>query len=364
MARQIFLRSVLSSVMLAIVFVGLSGCNPTVQEKEETKSEPGTTVEKTGTVEEPKEKEKAEEPSADDTTTKSIEANQSSLSTSGELKKVLKEWEDVWFLGKTQNAEAATPNAPYAMNAEDANEASRPKLTEDDVIEVIKEPKVNLGKPLVKNLDQFVPLQPNKAAWVNKKGKQVVMVGQVVQRNAPLEMFVCQKHTKEHESVLMVDVDAIVVHAALLLIGAEAGHPVKYDPEYHAATGTPIEIKVIWKDAKGKIQKAKAQDWIKNVKTGKAMKHDWVFAGSAFWENKETGERIYLARDGEFICVSNFPNAMLDLPIKSSDAREAMMFQAWKERIPPLNTPVTIVLTPKVKKVEKKQKPLKPTQKK
>lgn len=289
MARQIFWCSVFSSVLLAIVLVGLSDCSQVAKEK--TKPKP-------------------------DDVTASVDAN-----------------------NKYKKSE-------------------QPELTEDDVIEVIEEPKVKLGNPLVDNLDQFVPLQSNKAAWVDKKGKQVVMVGQVVQRNAPLEMFVCQKHTKEHESVLMVDVDAIVVHAALLLIGAEAGHPVKYDPKYEAASGTPIAIEVIWKDTKGKIQKAKAQDWIKNVRTGKAMEHDWVFAGSAFWENKETGERIYLAKDGDFICVSNFPNAMLDLPIKSSDSEKALMFQAWEERVPPLNTPVTIVLTPK--KAEKKQESSKP----
>ncbi len=41
-----------------------------------------------------------------------------------------------------------------------------------------------------------------------------------------------------------------------------------------------------------------------------------MFGGSGFWVNKETGEKHYMAKSGDFICVSNFPTAMLDLPVE------------------------------------------------
>ena len=55
-----------------------------------------------------------------------------------------------------------------------------------------------------------------------------------------------------------------------------------------------------------------------------------------------------MAEAGDFICVSNFPSAMLDLPVESSQATEQLLFQAWEERIPPLETKVFVVLAPKV----------------
>jgi hypothetical protein len=50
------------------------------------------------------------------------------------------------------------------------------------------------------------------------------------------------------------------------------------------------------------------------------------------------------------ICVSNFPSAVLDVPIQSTDSNAALLFAAYTERIPPIGTPVTIVLAPKLGK--------------
>ena len=75
-----------------------------------------------------------------------------------------------------------------------------------------------------------------------------------------------------------------------------------------------------------------------------------MFGGSGFWTDERTGERHYQAQSGDFICVSNFPSAMLDLPIPSTDKDGSLLFEAFTERIPPLGTPVTLILTPKLDK--------------
>jgi len=204
-----------------------------------------------------------------------------------------------------------------------------------------------LGSPLVDHPERLKRLDPQKPLWLDPDGKRVVMIGQVCQTDAPLEVFACLKGTKEHEAVVTVDIEAYKVHAALLAIGAKAGHPVQWAPDYVPATGSVIEVTVHWKDAQGKVRSARAQDWIRNVKTGRAMEHEWVFAGSRFWVDPDTGQRRYEAESGEFICVSNFSNAMLDLPIESSQANSDLLFETFSERIPPLGTPVTIVLRPK-----------------
>jgi len=103
----------------------------------------------------------------------------------------------------------------------------------------------------------------------------------------------------------------------------------------------------LWKDEEGGKHQARAQDWIKDIKAQKAMKFDWVFAGSGFWKDEETGQQHYKANSGDLVCVSNFPTATLDLPVESSQANEELMFAAFTDRIPPRGTKVRVVFIPR-----------------
>ncbi|HVA48451.1 MAG TPA: YdjY domain-containing protein [Pirellulales bacterium] len=193
----------------------------------------------------------------------------------------------------------------------------------------------------------LVPLDPKARVWIDKAQKRVVMVGKVCLRQGQLEMFACPEGTKEHESVLSVPVAAEKVHAALLAVDAAPGRPVQFQPKYRGATGSIIDVSLYWTDDAGKRRSAWAQDWVQDSTTGKALDQPWVFAGSGFWRDEQTGKESYMANQGELICVSNFPSAMLDLPIESSDKAGQLLFNAFTERIPPIDTPVTIVLTPR-----------------
>ncbi len=193
----------------------------------------------------------------------------------------------------------------------------------------------------------LVKLTKDYDLWVDLKRKIVVVDGQVCLREGQLEMFACPKGTKEHESIVSVNCKAQFIHAALLAVGAKPGTPVSFDPTYRPATGTEIEVLVLWKDHEGKKHQVRAQDWIRHVKTGKAMPYDWVFAGSGFWTDEQSGQRYYHGDAGDFICVSNFPTATLDLPVESSQANADLLFEAFTERIPPRGTEVRLVLRPK-----------------
>ncbi len=77
------------------------------------------------------------------------------------------------------------------------------------------------------------------------------------------------------------------------------------------------------------------------------MEAGWVFDGSGFYVDPQTGEKSYLAEGGDLICVSNFPSAMLDLSVKSTDKQdEGLLFEPWTERVPPKGTEVTMELIP------------------
>ena len=71
---------------------------------------------------------------------------------------------------------------------------------------------------------------------------------------------------------------------------------------------------------------------------------------AGFTRTRTTKKQYYLAEAGDFICVSNFPDAMLDLPIESTDSNDALEFEAFTEHIPPRGTKVTVVLAPEIEK--------------
>lgn len=212
-----------------------------------------------------------------------------------------------------------------------------------------QEPKPDFSKQKFAPPTGLARLAPDADVWLDAKRKRVVVDGQITLRRGPLEMFACSKGTKEHESIVAVNSRALHVHAGLLAIGAKSGHPVQFDPEYKPATGSVIVVTVLWKDEKGKEHKLPAQKWVRNSESQKEATFEWVFAGSGFWTDPTNGERYYHADGGDFICVSNFPTATLDLTVESSQTNTSLMFEAFTDRIPPRGTPVRLILTEKKK---------------
>lgn len=77
------------------------------------------------------------------------------------------------------------------------------------------------------------------------------------------------------------------------------------------------------------------------------LKADWVFGGSGFYVDPDTGARFYQAEEGNLICVANFTSATLDLSIPSSATNDDLLYEAYTERLPAVGTPVLIELMPR-----------------
>ncbi|HEX3601931.1 MAG TPA: YdjY domain-containing protein, partial [Lacipirellulaceae bacterium] len=73
-------------------------------------------------------------------------------------------------------------------------------------------------------------LSPRYPIWLDTKEKAVLVDGQICLREGMLEMFSCTRNTKEHESIVSADTKAYLVHAGLLSLGAQVGHPVQFQP--------------------------------------------------------------------------------------------------------------------------------------
>jgi hypothetical protein len=197
-----------------------------------------------------------------------------------------------------------------------------------------------------------IPAGKNVFIEIQGKHRRVVLNAYVCLRQGMLEQLLTRRRTKEHEAILAVDADARDVHKALLVTGAEPGSTVKFQKKGDKFVivpprGTRIKVTLQYTD-KNKIVTVPAQKWIRNVQTRKDLAHDWVFAGSYFFKDPLEPKKpdLYGANDGDVICVANFDTALLDLPIASSKDNSELAFEAHTERIPPLNTKVTIILEP------------------
>ena len=188
-------------------------------------------------------------------------------------------------------------------------------------------------------------LSPNEDVWVDPGQKEVVVGGRIAIDRGPIEFFACPEGTKEHESIVATKASARLVHAALLAIGLEPGTPVSFDPEYVAATGPRVLVRVRWTKDDGTSATVDAREGVRNTRTGAALDTDWVFAGSSFWTDPADGTEYYQADGGDLICVSNFPTAMLDLPVESSQSNEALLFEAFAERVPPRGAAVDLIFS-------------------
>lgn len=206
------------------------------------------------------------------------------------------------------------------------------------------------GAPAVREPDRhpdLVRLSPTEEVWVDRARKEVVVGGKIALAEGAIEVFACPAGTKEHEAVVAIKASARLVHAALLAIGLDPGRPATFQPVYRAAEGPAVSIRMRWVDADGKHHECPAQQWIRRCDTGAALDADWVFTGSEFWRDPADGREYYQADGGDFVCVSNFPTATLDLPIESSQSNDALMFEATAGDVPPHGTAVEMVLAAK-----------------
>lgn len=264
-------------------------------------------------------------------------------------------------------------------------------------------------------------LNEQGTVFLDRKESCLWLKTTVAQETGVLEMFLCRRGTKEHESVVAVDSPAFVIHAGLLALGLEPGQPARFEPEFMPPSGTELSITVHWLDTVGEPRSQPAGEWIRRVtqrwftvpcqadlvagidlpeqldirfiddddeliwfgsltaeneaQLRSLSDHSawqnkvselksativapfdgrWIFSGSEFWEDPESGEKLYQAESGNVICVANFGDAMIDVNIESSAQNASLMFEPWTERVPSRGTPVLIEIREKKSPGKKK----------
>jgi hypothetical protein len=194
--------------------------------------------------------------------------------------------------------------------------------------------------------------------WFDAKERRVILRARVVFREGPLEHLMCVKGTKEHEAIVATDAPPRLIHAGLILTGAQEGHPARFAPKFEPPAGSRIAIEMQWRQD-GRLRTADAREWVwdektkvplnrlRDEKTKAPLDIDWVFAGSLIYEDPIDKKPRYAADEGDLIVVSNFASAILDLPMVSSADDAGRSFIANTKEIPPIGTEVFLVLRPR-----------------
>ncbi len=186
------------------------------------------------------------------------------------------------------------------------------------------------------------PFQPGVA--IDWTLPAVYVDGHVVLRQGPIEFLACRPG-KEHESIVLLDAAATHIYLALGLIGLTPGHPPEWDEargRFGPPAGDLIDLTIEWEDG-GRRHSAAGFEWLRELEFARTpIDRPWVFAGS----RRLRDGMLSADRSGEGIAVVDQPDSLLALS-RNHVSRDAELWAlANTAAIPPMHTPVRIVLRP------------------
>jgi len=160
---------------------------------------------------------------------------------------------------------------------------------------------------------------------IDAQAHRLTIDGTICLDQGILEYLAVVTGGKEYESVLALNCKAAGLHAALLLIGGEPGD---LDPRYRedaptlpeslkltGRQGARFNITVRWKDGDAVREVPATQLLLSRQSDAPPPAMPWVFTGSYFIKDLETGKELYMARlDGTLAAVYYDPAAILNLP--------------------------------------------------
>jgi len=204
---------------------------------------------------------------------------------------------------------------------------------------------------------------------IDPAAKEVRVAATVCLQRGGLELFACSRGTREHESILVTRATPAQVSKALASLGLPPGRPV-FTTEGGATSppaGAVLEISVrffkVTDEEKARVQKlidagAKRDDieiaradWFtvpawKLLRAGGAEEglgrpFDWVYIGPTTPAGLNAADR-----EGTVMCLSNFSEAVIDVPFESTSVNASLLYEANPAVVPPVGTPAEIIIRP------------------
>lgn len=164
-----------------------------------------------------------------------------------------------------------------------------------------------------------------------------------------LELIATTPEGRTHEALLVTEARPSHLHLALLLIGLEPGRPMRItrregDAEMRPPEGPALRIDLV---PEGREEAVRVGRWVRHAETGKALPAGgFLFAGSGF--QRRDGQRHYQAdRSGNVISLVQFGDELIARDTRRTRRTDEGQWQCWTERLPPVDTTVTVRLRPR-----------------
>ncbi len=192
-------------------------------------------------------------------------------------------------------------------------------------------------------------LSPGGKVWLDTKNKRVVMLAEICLREGQLEMFACLKGDEGARVDRRGTHEGVCRARGLDLAGSRARRGGAVRTRVQAGEG-PTRRRHALLDRRERDAPSRQCARLGAEREDRQADDRVVgcLAAAASGPTNRTGQQFYKAEDGDFICISNFASAMLDVPVQSSQSNDALLFEALTDQIPPLGTKVSLVLTPHI----------------
>lgn len=175
---------------------------------------------------------------------------------------------------------------------------------------------------------------------LDKKERTIKFPAAVNMKSGVVEYLIVHARGKVHESVLRTETEPSHVHLAMLLLGAKAAtqaNPADFYNTEKEIPGDAVSVMASWKSSDGE-RKVNGESLLKSAKSPDALTLDhWVYNGSQFVDGNFVAQQ-----EGSIISLIADPYALVNNPRKDRDDDE--LWNADSAGVPPVNTPVTVVI--------------------
>lgn len=217
----------------------------------------------------------------------------------------------------------------YPVCAQDSNQ--KPKLP-DITRSAGKPPETGTDEQVSKISDGIFKI--GKVMLDQNQGF-VSIPAKVAMKEGLIELLLCAKWGRVHETVFTTEAYPVHLQTALLLLGLKFGSPVEFSGDSKTPMGDNTEISVEWGSGADKKVVRIEHFALDNRKKSEVEDINWVFTGSQF-----VGGVFFAQQEGSIITTYRDPNTMFDNPLP--EGADDTVYVANSKIIPEVGTEVTI----------------------
>ena len=180
---------------------------------------------------------------------------------------------------------------------------------------------------------------------INTSKKEISFTAEFNMERGLIELILCGKNGKLHESVLETDIIPSYLQTALLLLGLQCGQNLDFQGQDKTPKGDSLLIYAEWTDSLDNKIYVRIEELVYNKPQKRKMKAThWIFLGSKFVD-----DRFMADIEESIITTYHDPFSIIDNPLKTGN--DDTLYEVNSSIVPKKGTEVKIIIK-SIKKME------------